>query len=369
MVEGVVQAQAPVAAMPQPVLVVGTASVHVRRFVAGLCAAGQPVVLVTEGDEPLHEHALVLEQVAVDFRVRSLGTARAIARAIQRWQPRVVHAHQANSVAWHAARGCAGHGVPLVLTLWGSDVLLMPHLSPLHRWMVRSTLRRAALWTADSAHVLAQARRVASVVRPSARVVMGVDTWPQDLQDVWPLKRERILSCRLHKPLYRVDEIIKAYAKLAPHHPGWRLEVAAAGPETGTLVALAQRSGTADGIDFTGFLAAAAMTQALRAASVYVSFPLSDGTSVSLLEALAHGCCPVVSDLPANREWVVDGLNGVVVLQPADLPAAIERAIEISRSERWRRETAPANLRLVREHATFADNMQQFMAQYVRLGR
>lgn len=353
----------------RPVLVVGTTSVHVRRFVKGLCDAGQPVVLVTACSERLVKHALLLDQVAVDFRIHRLTTAAAIKRCIERWQPRVVHSHQANSVSWHAARGTADSGVPLVVTLWGSDVLVMPKITALHHWMLRSTLRAAALWTADSAHVLQRAQEAAGVMRPSALVVIGVDCWPDDLSTVWFDKEPRILSCRSHKSLYRVDSIIKAFATVSARYPKWRLEVAASGPQTEALTALAARGSAADRIDFTGFLDSTAMTRSNRAARVYVSFPESDGTSVSLLEALSQGCCPVVSALPANREWIVDGLNGVVAAEPGDLSAAIERAMALSDSERWRQETAPANLRLVRDRATFADNIAQFLAQYARLGR
>ena len=42
----------------------------------------------------------------------------------------------------------------------------------------------------------------------------------------------------------------------------------------------------------------------------YVSASRSDGTSISLLEALAAGKICVVSDFPSNLEWVSDGVNG-----------------------------------------------------------
>ena len=90
---------------------------------------------------------------------------------------------------------------------------------------------------------------------------------------------------------------------------------------------------------------------------------------VLMLEALAQGAVPVVSDLPANREWVVDGLNGLVVRSPADLPAALDRAIALSQSTRWREETAPANLRLVRDKALFADNLRRCLSLYQGLSR
>jgi glycosyltransferase involved in cell wall biosynthesis len=50
----------------------------------------------------------------------------------------------------------------------------------------------------------------------------------------------------------------------------------------------------------------------LRAADVYVSASSSDGTSSSLLEAMASGLYPVVSDITANRPWVEHGKNGLL---------------------------------------------------------
>jgi glycosyltransferase involved in cell wall biosynthesis len=55
------------------------------------------------------------------------------------------------------------------------------------------------------------------------------------------------------------------------------------------------------------------MPDLLTKADIYVSTSLYDGTSVSLLEAMASGCFPVVSDIPSNREWIRDGENGFLV--------------------------------------------------------
>ena len=353
----------------QPVLVVGTHSVHVRRFVSGLCEAGQPVVLVTDGPERLVDHPLLIEQQQADFSMRSLGTAGVIRRSAERWQPRVVHAHQANSVAWHAARACKGTEAPLVITIWGSDVLVTPTQGQLKRRMVQAALRSASLWTADASVLLHAARELAGVDTPSSIIVMGVDELPADLSAVWPLKQDWALSCRLHKPLYRVDAVIRAFAAIAPAAPGWRLEVAASGVETPALIRVANECGVGNAVEFTGMLSPEMLTRSYLRSKLYLSVPSSDGTSVSLLEAMAHGCFPIVSDLPANREWIVDGLNGLVVANPGDLRHSIQRAMLVCESESWRDSTAPANHRLVREKALFADNIRQFMAQYVRLGR
>ena len=50
----------------------------------------------------------------------------------------------------------------------------------------------------------------------------------------------------------------------------------------------------------------------LNASDVYISTSLSDGTSLSLLEAMACGLGLVVSDVPAIKEWVGPG-NGIMI--------------------------------------------------------
>jgi glycosyltransferase involved in cell wall biosynthesis len=64
----------------------------------------------------------------------------------------------------------------------------------------------------------------------------------------------------------------------------------------------------------------------LARADLYLSASLSDSTSVSLLEAMASGAVPVVSDLEGNREWVEDGV-GARLFGPGDA-ASLTRALE-----------------------------------------
>ena len=45
-------------------------------------------------------------------------------------------------------------------------------------------------------------------------------------------------------------------------------------------------------------------------ADIYISPSHVDGSSVSLMEALACGLPALVSDIPANKEWVSEGING-----------------------------------------------------------
>jgi len=73
-----------------------------------------------------------------------------------------------------------------------------------------------------------------------------------------------------------------------------------------------------------------AIADLYRAADVVVSVPTSDGTPSSVLEALACGAVPVVSDLPALREWVEHEKQALFV-PVHDVPAlgaSISRLLE-----------------------------------------
>jgi glycosyltransferase involved in cell wall biosynthesis len=95
--------------------------------------------------------------------------------------------------------------------------------------------------------------------------------------------------------------------------------------------------------------------------------PESDGTSVSLLEAMSAGCLPVLSDLPANREWVREGDNGLLVGDLSRLAASLQRAAAWWEGGEWARTGEPANARLIAEHAMLRANIQQFLALHERV--
>jgi glycosyltransferase involved in cell wall biosynthesis len=95
----------------------------------------------------------------------------------------------------------------------------------------------------------------------------------------------------------------------------------------------------------------------LQDSSVYVSLSRSDGTSISLLEALSCGLFPILSDIPQNREWIDPSLeNGILVPldRPVELAAALRRAVtDASLRER----AAVVNRRLIEERADARRNM------------
>jgi len=112
--------------------------------------------------------------------------------------------------------------------------------------------------------------------------------------------------------LYRIDRIIEYFSEFVKTNHDWSLIVAGVGEETEKLKEKAIKLGIMDKIDFVGWLDQSQNHYYYSIAKVYVSIPMSDGTSVSLLEAMSAGCIPIVSNLPVSNEWIKHLRNGII---------------------------------------------------------
>jgi glycosyltransferase involved in cell wall biosynthesis len=115
--------------------------------------------------------------------------------------------------------------------------------------------------------------------------------------------------------LYRIDYILRAFAKFKsqPHREEWKLIVGAVGEETENLKALALSLCIENSTTFVGWLQPEDNANNYAKATYYISIPESDATSISVLEAMASGCIPILSNLPSSVEWVSHGTTGFIV--------------------------------------------------------
>jgi L-malate glycosyltransferase len=63
-------------------------------------------------------------------------------------------------------------------------------------------------------------------------------------------------------------------------------------------------------VTFGGQISQTELPRWYHMADLYISPSHVDGSSVSLMEALACGVPCLVSDIPANKEWVFENKNG-----------------------------------------------------------
>jgi len=297
-------------------------SVHLRRWAQEMRARDYRVSVVTARPQPIDGvEQRVLSPVArsVDWLWR-VGEAR---RHLADLAPDIVHAHYITSYGTLAAR-CARH--PLVMTAWGSDILVTPRKNPAMRWLTGWSLRQADLLTGDSLDLLDE------IARYRPRAPLRQIHWGADMATFrptdWNSKRGfQIASLRSWEPNYHVDTIVDAVSVLLQRQPaaGVHLHLLGGGSQEEALRAQARSLDMTDAVTFHGRVGDAGMVNVLQACKISVSVPASDATSVSVLESMACGLPVIASDLPANRQWL-DAEEGVLVAAgsaPA-LAAALE---------------------------------------------
>jgi glycosyltransferase involved in cell wall biosynthesis len=289
-------------------LLISSNTIHTYKYLQLVEDYFDEVLLITNEKSKVYDYPTV--ELNFNLKIKTLfSTVKEIKKQIELFQPSIIHIHQANSYAFFALLACRKSFIPTVLTAWGSDVLILPKSNFLLKKMVRFNLRNADFLTSDSIYMAQEMEKIAPLKNRIIIANFGIDVTPITCE-----KENIIYSNRLHKKLYRVDKIIEAFSLFyTNNNPDWKLVIAATGTETDTLKIKAAELNLEHAIEFVGWIQKEDNEKWYSKAKIWVSIPESDATSISLLEAMACGCIPVVSDLPANREWIQSGLNGIIV--------------------------------------------------------
>jgi glycosyltransferase involved in cell wall biosynthesis len=255
---------------------------------------------------------------------------------------------------------------PLAAAAQG-QYIAFPPTSLLKRFLARYALARADLVTSWGAHMTGHMLELGCDPAKIRTIAYGIDVARFDIDRARPRpgvagspssSGPRLLSTRALRRDYNLEPIVRALPEVARRFPSVIWTAVGEGPERDRLGALARELEVEKHIEFPGRVPLARLVELLRAADVYVSTVPTDGVSASLLEAMACGAWPVVTDNEANRLWVRPGLTGDLV--PCDAPDAIARAITGALADPARAAAArEANRRLVLERASHDRNMAE----------
>ena len=242
-------------------------------------------------------------------------------------RPDLIHAGPIQTCAFVAVLS----GFRAVLTMsWGFDLMQDAERGPWWRWVTRYTLQRSSFFVSDAG---VTRDRAVSYGMPPRRT--AVFPWGVDLRRFHPRassekhlvsvgarrpgnqtsrgtgERGIVILCnRSWEERYGVDVLAMAFVKVAPQLPGASLILLGAGSQGEEIRSILANGGQLKRVEFPGRVPQAQMHRWYHRADLYVSPSHVDGSSVSLMEAMATGTPPLVSDIPANREWVSEGENG-----------------------------------------------------------
>lgn len=343
---------------PAKILILGeAAAVHTRRWVHHFRLRGWTVRWLSFppiSDDPAAE--------AIPLRLPNKAASivlsvRRVRNIIDRFAPDIISALFLPDYGWLAGL-CDRR--PLAVSAWGSDVLIAPHKSRLHRRRIEYVLRKADALFADAQFLGEHMRDLGADPAKIHIVPLGVERARlDDSESRRPSAGApiRVVTNRRMESLYRVETFIRAASQLATGIPGQHeFTIAGDGPQRQELQKLARDLGLETSVRFTGAVSDEQMRRLLGQADIYVSCSSSDGTSVSMLEAMASGCVPIVTDLPVNHEWIEPGDNGLMFsVGDAD---ALARAISHAAEDgSWRDQVRVRNREIIAKRAVWDDNM------------
>jgi len=119
-----------------------------------------------------------------------------------------------------------------------------------------------------------------------------------------------VLSLRTHDDLYRTSDVIEAFALAAVTAPDLALVMGGSGPLTAAHEARISELGLSPRVRMLGQIPEPDLPSYLRGCDAYVTASQSDGTSVTMLQAMACGAPIIASANAGNTMWITEGLTG-----------------------------------------------------------
>jgi glycosyltransferase involved in cell wall biosynthesis len=339
---------------------------HVRRWVEYFDNGGHDVILVSfeeTGNCPFPAVRLrKLLPTNLAGYTASLGGIKSVLRS---FRPDLVSALYISGYGFVAA--LSGFR-PLVVSALGSDLLVDYPSSAIHRFQIRHAISRASLVTTDARVLTDLAVSIGARAENVVEACFGIDEtifYPaadQQADSSGPV----IISTRNHYPVYDMGTLVGAIRTISDSRNA-RFVICGEGPERERLEAKVADIGMSGSVEFTGRLDPQGIASRLRSADVYVSTSRSDSTSVSLLEAMACGVVPVVTDIEANREWITHGINGF--LFPAGDPAGLAECVRMALDPETAGRMMMSNFEIVGRRGLWRDNMKRVEDAFLGLLR
>jgi glycosyltransferase involved in cell wall biosynthesis len=165
-------------------------------------------------------------------------------------------------------------------------------------------------------------------------------------------------------PVKHLETLIEAFADLRVVLPRSVLVILGDGPERERLETVARTAGVGDAVRFLGDRRD--VRRVLPAFDVYVNSSISEGVSLTILEAMAAQLPVIATAVGGTPEVVQDGITGVLV--PARQPVRLAHAlIAVSKSPERRRTLGNAARLSVEARFAIDGMVERYADVYARL--
>jgi glycosyltransferase involved in cell wall biosynthesis len=354
-------------------------SIHTQRWLRYFAKRGYEIHLIAvRTPQQTVPAGVILYDLTAQINTRKLrylpwtGVVRRIVRQVR---PDILHAHQVANAGWLGA--AAGYH-PLIVTAWGSDLLVGPGRFWTQRQLARWVIRQADYVTCVSQSLAQAARSLGADPSRLEVAPWGVNTdifhpTPdrEGLRAQLGLGRNpTVLSLRAMQSLYNPLSIAQAIPRVLDRIPTARFIIRTYNCDRDVLAqfqAIVRENRATGSVTYVSDLPdEQAIADQCRVADVAVSVPSSDGTPSSVLEAMACGTPAVLSDLPSLHEWVRHEKEGLFI-PTGDVAALSAAIVRLLTDEALRSELGASSAQVIRERADAKVWMHRAEKIYQRL--
>ena len=267
-----------------------------------------------------------------------LWHAKAYRELLREIQPDLVHALRIPFEGMLAS--FTPRGIPCLAATWGNDLTLHAGASFLMQHFTRRCLKRTDGLTSDTqrdaalAHTWGLNPNAPTLVVPGSgglnleqieqTSAFDADQYNIPKTGVWVVNPRGIRPGSVHQ-----DVFFAAIPSVLAQHPNCQF-ICPGLTDNGQVQDWVATYHIQENTHLLPRLSQPALWSLMQEAEIFVSPSSHDGTPNTLLEAMACGCFPVVGDIESLREWLEEGINGLLVdpRNPDMLADAILTAIE-----------------------------------------
>jgi glycosyltransferase involved in cell wall biosynthesis len=274
---------------------------------------------------------------------------------LQKFKPDIVVAFRTQNEGYIAALT----GIhPWILFTQGSDFIYMAKRHRLHAWLTGIAVQGADALMTDCQRDVSLAKQFGfSTNKPS---LFSPGNGGVDLSIYSPGvavdQRERwVVFPRGLAPYIRFDTLLNSISSLQkePDYSDVHYKLLVTPPVVLAVDTMIRRLHlNMSKIDILPFMSQDKLAALLQKSAIIVSPSITDGTPNSMLEAMACGAFPVMSNLESVREWICHGQNGLLFdpTQPQDLTNCLKIALN---NATLRQQAQDRNIEIVQERADY----------------
>lgn len=338
----------------------GANSIHSHRWVNYFKNKGHEIFWLSLKESPFQLENINFYKIPDNGKnpLSIFLAARDTKQIIESIKPDILHVHSCGTYGLMGALSCFH---PMILTPWGSDLLLAGLAK---RYIVKLILSRGDLFTCDGDNTTLTLINFGVPAQTIKRIYFGTDTEKFKPVPNATANEKIIISLRSLEPVYDIETLIKAAAIVLKKIPEARFIIAGDGTQKKKLIILAETLRISESIRFIGFVSGDEIPHILQNSYIYVSTSLSDsGLAASTAEAMACGLPVVASDSGDNKKWIVQGSGGFIV--PLKNPQVLaEKIIYLLENQDVRIRFGDYNRKIIKEKNNYHLEMEKMEAVY-----